>query len=90
MKLLLERAGVDVDDEELALVLKACPVCRAWQKPSIPPKVKSTLAARFNDEVEISYNYRTNLRNSIYDANFGKKPLQIISVSILPIALLVL
>jgi hypothetical protein len=43
LRLLLDRAGVDLDDKEIKVVIDACPVCRKWQQPPLPPKVKTDL-----------------------------------------------
>ena len=55
MKLLLERGGVDIRDDEIIIVIKACPVCRKWQKPPLPPRVKMSLPENFNDEVDFDF-----------------------------------
>ena len=55
LKTLLERGGVDLDEAEIKAVIDACPVCRAWKKPSIPPKIKMNLAEKFNDEIDFDF-----------------------------------
>ena len=55
MKLLLERGGVDIRDDEITIVIKACPVCRKWQRPPLPPRVKMSLPENFHDEVDFDF-----------------------------------
>ena len=55
MKLLLERGGVDILEEEIKAVIAACPVCRKWQRPSLQPRVRLNLAENFNDEVDFDF-----------------------------------
>ena len=47
MKTLLERGEVDLDAAEIKAVIDACPVCRAWKRPALAPKIKMRLAENF-------------------------------------------
>ena len=42
-------------DEEIKKVVEVCPVCRTWQQPPIPPKVRTDLPQKFNDEVDFDF-----------------------------------
>ena len=57
MRLLLDRSGVDMDEQEIKSVIDACPVCRTWQQPPLQPKVRTSLPERFNDLVDFDFMY---------------------------------
>ena len=51
MKTLLDRAGVDYDEEEIKEVLCGCKICSAWGRPSFQPRAKISCATRLGEEV---------------------------------------
>ena len=54
MKTYLERGGVDLDAAEIKAVIDACPVCLAWKRAALAPKIKMKLAENFDDEIKDS------------------------------------
>ena len=52
LRMILDRAGIDLTSQEIRVVVQSCPVCRKWKLPPLPPKVKATLAEAFNDIVD--------------------------------------
>ena len=52
MRTILDRGGIDLSDEEIKLVIAACPVCRKWKSPPLPPRVKTSLPDEFNELVD--------------------------------------
>ena len=55
MQKFLDRAGVDIAEAELKLVVALCKACRMWQLPRQTPKDRRGGPERFCEQVEFDY-----------------------------------